>query len=557
MNDQPTKLQFAKIVFVPVLWLFVVPVVTLVFTHLARPKMRWGPYAEQFAQAHEVAQWALSLGAMAVVGAVILGCIAFANREAQTWAFMFGWRALVMVAGVEVVVQGGLATWLSYWLTAFYMQIYSVKLVAVVGMVALFAVWTVIRGIFRKMPSSQPLEAEVVSERDAPLLWTRLRELASRLRTEPPKHVVAGIDDNFFVTEHGVTLTSGKLEGRTLYVSLPLLRVLKPSEADAVFSHEIAHLKGGDTAVSAQLGPELVRYNVYMNELASGGITKPVFYLLRMFNAIFELALAREKRSRELIADKAAARVTSADDVGRSLIKTTAYSSFRIETERSLFSHNALHTQSLALKERIDAGLGAHVATRDFAETLKSMRTPHPFDTHPLLEERLKNVASHVRFDQAAEMLLEPRSHTWVDDIATAAAIEQRLWDAYETRFREQHEQSLAFRYRPANDEERALVERFFPPCDFSDGKEYAVRITYEGLVIPRCDVPLLRFEHIVKATIENRSFVNELRLEYQLAGAKKTAKVNLRKLGKQAEAVNAVFNHYWLRDQAARQHQA
>ncbi|HSI03121.1 MAG TPA: M48 family metallopeptidase, partial [Myxococcota bacterium] len=292
-TNSSVKVQFAKGILAPVLWLFLVPGIAVLFIHFARAKVRFGPFAGQFAQAHEIAHGALWLGVAAVAGAVLLGCVAFTSREAQLWAFTFGWRALTFVTVVEILLQGALATWLSYWMTAIYLQVYSVKLVAVVGIVALIAAWTALRGMFRKPDDGPPLEAEEVHAADAPRLWTRLRDLATRLRTPPPSHVVAGIDDNFFVTENGVTLASGKLSGRTLYVSLPLLRTLSSSEADAVLAHELAHFQGGDAAASGQLGPHLVRFSNYLVELGSNGATKPAYYLLRMFGSIFELALAK------------------------------------------------------------------------------------------------------------------------------------------------------------------------------------------------------------------------------------------------------------------------
>ncbi len=444
---------------------------------------------------------------------------------------------------------------MSYWVTAIYLQIYSVKLVAVIGIVALVAAWTAIRGIFRRPPEGPPLEAEEVHAQDAPRLWTRLRELATRLRTAPPAHVVAGIDDNFFVTENGVTLANGKLSGRTLYVSLPLLRTLSSSEADAVLAHELAHFQGGDAAASGQLGPHLVRFGNYLIELGSNGATKPAYYLLRMFGTIFELALAKEQRRRELMADTTASRITSPDDIGRALVKTTAYSSFRATTEQTLFAQDAAHMASLGLRDRIDGGLGAHAASPHFAETLKSLRTPHPFDSHPVLEERFRNINTRVRVDQAAEVMSAARAGSWTDDIGTAGAIEQRLWEAYEARFREHHEQSLAYRYRPANDAERALVDRYFPAHTF-EAKDHEVRITHEGLVLPAFDLPVLPFALIVKAEIKQTSFAHELKLEYGPPGATKRTKVNLRKLGKQAEALKLLFNQYWARDQAARQYE-
>jgi len=515
---------------------------------------RWGD-VWQFAQAKRVAEFALGLGLLSVVCAVLLGLIAFLNRRAQYWSFMFGWRALTFVCATETVLQGALAVWLSYWVTALWMHLYSIKLILVLAVVAGAAGYVALKGIFKRAPEPEPLDAELVAKADAPELWARLRKLAEKLGTEPPTHLVAGIDDNFFVTEAGLRIASEKLSGRALYVSLPLLRILEPSEASAVFTHELAHFQGGDTAAIAKLGPKLVRYDLYMAELANGGATRPAFFLMRLFRAIFELARKKEARKRELMADRAAAKLTSPEDVARSLLKVTAYSSFRATTERTLFEQQERHTEALGLKERIDRGLSQYVASAQFVDALKITRTPHPFDTHPLLEERLANVGAKVKVEDATDLLQSAPTGTWADSMQTAGSIEERLWSAYEVRFRASHERNLAYRYLPASDEERVHVERFFPPMAFPYSKGGEVRVTYEGVSTPGAEDAILRFRSVKLAKITNGFLATTLDINYvDNAGSARTASITLRHLGKGAEPFKAIFAAYWRRDQISQQ---
>eukprot|EP01041_Mallomonas_annulata_P039487 gene39487-63183_t len=55
-----------------------------------------------------------------------------------------------------------------------------------------------------------------------------------------------------------------------------LLRILDQAEADAVFGHELAHLRGGDTQSSARLGPKLVQFDHYRHAVRSGGLSAVV-----------------------------------------------------------------------------------------------------------------------------------------------------------------------------------------------------------------------------------------------------------------------------------------
>lgn len=492
----------------------------------------------------------LGLAAFLLVGA--LGLVAFWNRRAQYWSFMLGWRSLVLVTVIETVAQGALVVWLSYWITALVFHRYFPKLIVVAAIAALAAVASIVRALLRKVPDPEPLEAERVTEADAPGLWRRVRELAARLGTEPPRLIVAGIDDNFFVTEQAIPLADGSSGGgRLLYVSLPLLRTLSPSEADAVFGHELAHFHGGDTLASARLYPMLVRYGAYSEALSSGGLTVPAAYVMRLYRAIFELALKRDHRRRELLADAEASRLTSPEDLGRSLLKIVGYSGFRARTEGELFGQRSVHEGSLALRDRIQDGLPAYAASPGFQEHVRTQRVPHPFDSHPPLEDRLAGVGAGVGVGDAGALLQERPAHGWADDVLTARAIEERLWGAYEARFKSNHEANLAWRYLPATDEERALVLRHFPDATFS-GKGGEVRLTYLDLTRP--DGARIALADIEKAKIDSGTFSTELVLTRRGAiGKERTFKVSLKALGKDAERFKEAFARYWQRDQMAR----
>ena len=57
-----------------------------------------------------------------------------------------------------------------------------------------------------------------------------LKELTSKVGHIMPDNVVLGLTPNFLVTPADVTCLDGLLTGRTLYISLPLSRILTRSE---------------------------------------------------------------------------------------------------------------------------------------------------------------------------------------------------------------------------------------------------------------------------------------------------------------------------------------
>lgn len=404
----------------------------------------------------------IALGLFSLV--LVLGCagLSFASRELQYLSFVAGWNILRVTSAVQVVAQGFIATMLSFWLTVVFTEHYSLKLVAVVGIAALAAAGTVIVAIFRKPADDFEVEGQLLTRTASPALWARVDALCGRLGTRACDHIVGGIDDNFFVTEHPVHLTGRVLRGRTLYLSLSLLKRLDKSEADAILAHEMAHFSGGDTQYSKKLAPRLARFRHYLIALHNGGLSRPIYYFMLFYWSLFQLALNSSSRQRELRADKAAADLTSPASVANALCKVAAYSSYRTRVEAGLFQrdrgHDVLDIASTVAAGFLDYARGPHLVS-----DLSARSFPHPFDSHPPLGMRIAAVGVEARSERVADAVTAAPAQTWFAEIGDAERIESTLWKAYEARFQEAHEASLAYRYLPVTAEERGHVERFFP----------------------------------------------------------------------------------------------
>ena len=511
----------------------------------------------QFSVAARATGWTLVLGAFTLLASLALGALAFASRGAQRLSFKAGWNLLVAVAAVETVVQGALVVWLSFWVTAFFFHLYAIKLILLAGVMAGLAVVIAVFNIFKRPALGGELDGELLREADCPALWQRVRELAARLKTAPPDQIVAGIDTNFFVTESPMTVQGQRLTGRTLFVSLPLLRVLDRSEADAVLAHELAHFRGGDTASSAALGPLLVQYDHYCAQMHAGRVTLPVYWMMRMFRVIFEFALQRDSREREFKADRIAAKLLSPRDIVHSLLKVAAYARYRGQVEQNLFEHDRQHAEALGIASRVAAGLRPYANSPMFTEAMEGAGVPHPFDSHPTLPERMRNVGYRVEPQHYASVVLQGAAESWVQDIPPAAQIEARLWGAYEQQFAAAHEQSLAWRYEPANEEERAVVLKYFPNVVTELKGGARVEIRYDGLLTP--EGQLIGWDAVKSIAYEDATVgADVLKIvhpEKGWLGAKNT-KLKLPGLGKQRDAFKQVLGLYWQRHQVMRQQQ-
>jgi Zn-dependent protease with chaperone function len=511
----------------------------------------------QFVVTERVARYTVLGNALLLLLMLGLGALAFANRALQYGSFVFGWRLLTVSGAAQLVLQGAFAVWLSFWLTAHFMHIYIPKLIVLVALLVAAAVFTALVAMFRRAARNNSVQGELISAEQAPQLWTRLRSFAARARTAPPAQLVGGIDANFFVTETPLRVAGKELRGRTLYVSLPLLRQLEADEANAVLAHELGHFSGGDTANSAALGPKLAQYDFYTAQLYNGGAARIAFYLLNLYRVIFEIALQKSSREREFAADSLAASLTSPQAVVRALVKVAAYARYRSEVENQLFNQQQRHDGALDIGQRVASGLAAFSSSPEFNEAMHAGSVPHPFDSHPPLQQRMHNVGFYLPQEEFAAVVCQPAAAPWTRDIPDADAMEQRQWQAFERQFSQAHEEALAYRYEPRNDEERALVERYFPPVPFALKKGGTIVISHAGLHLP--DKPeILGWDYVKSVKYDDASLgADRLTIEHSERWlGSGSSKIPLPFAGKDRDRFKQVFGRYWHRHQVMRAQQ-
>ncbi|MBW6194311.1 M48 family metallopeptidase, partial [Pseudomonas aeruginosa] len=168
-----------------------------------------------------------------------------------------------------------------------------------------------------------------LGEEDAPELWTLLRELAARLDTPAPQHLLVGLCDGFYVTANRVCLQpSGEhLEGRSLYLSLPLLSLLDRAELSAVIAHELAHFAGRDAHYSLRFLPiyqgaasQLAAIEEQEANVFERAALEPARLLAGYFLERFGLAVNHWSRLREFAADRRAAQLAGAPAMASALL---------------------------------------------------------------------------------------------------------------------------------------------------------------------------------------------------------------------------------------------
>jgi Zn-dependent protease with chaperone function len=493
----------------------------------------------------------LAVGALVfLLGGVCVLC-SLRSHWAQYYSLLIGWQVLRVYSALQTVAIAAQVVALSYWVTALWFNVYVPQLIIVVGILALCGVAIMFAAISRIPKREFVVEGTLLKHAPETPLWQALTNICTRVGAEPPDQIIAGIDDNFFVTENPVTVSGQELHGKTLYVSLALLKQLNAKEAEAVLAHEMAHFSGQDTFYSKKIAPLLARYESYLQGLYEGCITQPIFYFMLCFHALFALSLNKLSRQREFRADSVASRTTSPRDFAGALLRIAAYSQFRTNVEVELFNEE----QALVaadVSERIARGFTAYAASFANSPQLSVAETTHPFDSHPPMSQRLAAMGIPFAPDELQCLLEAPGDGGWYEHIPDARDEEQRQWREFEERFRKFHESTLPFRYLPATPEEQAVVEQAFPSITV-ENKDGRVTIDFEKIMHSAWSAPV-QFSELTKCVYGEG---NVLQLHY--AGATKgMAQIKLQKFSEPKQRqIMELYQRYYGRHLSAQNYQA
>ena len=344
----------------------------------------------------------------ALLGLSLLGLIAFAgyksqgNRTLLLALFKPGLYIAIGALIALVVLHASLAIASIYLLESTGRQVH-VGVIVMVGIGALAGVAALISGassIIKKAMAT--VVGKRLSDESQPVLWEFILNLAKSLGASPPQYVVAGLEPNFFVTEADVRYLDGQLSGRTMYLSLPLCRVISQEELKAILGHELGHFKGLDTKFSRDFFPI---YRGTVNALAGlaqnmgEGVRKialiPALSILSFFLEAFSTAERAISRERELAADQVAAGATAPRTLATALVKVSAFSGLWGTIHEDMLELLTKGKQFTNISA-VFARLVQDNSNMDALQGLDGTLLPHPTDSHPPLSQRLQALGISV-----------------------------------------------------------------------------------------------------------------------------------------------------------------
>jgi Zn-dependent protease with chaperone function len=329
----------------------------------------------------------------------------------------------------------------------FYVGLFGI--VALIG--ASLTVWPILKGIPHVKTSVFGLHLD---EGEYPTVWRFIRDLAAKAGAKPPDHLVVGFTPNFFVTEAEVNCVSGNLVGATMYLSLPLCRILSVGELSAVVLHELAHFKGEDAAFTIHFYPiyKGVSDSLYGVSNASAKIANvgsyipiagfklifamaalfllPSVYLLRFFFDSFSRAENHIGRDREIAADALAAQIQGPSSIASVLVKLAGFAP--VWNDLAAWARTAQSEGVVVLGEKtfepraffynmsdVFQLLAEDSATPDRLQGLDLSQLFHPTDTHPPLSIRLRalNISMESIQPLALSVTSEEPSSSLIDNV--------------------------------------------------------------------------------------------------------------------------------------------
>jgi Zn-dependent protease with chaperone function len=290
--------------------------------------------------------------------------------------------------------------------------------------------------------ADQPLvvQGRQLTVAQAPGLWRWVQGLTSQLQAQVPDHIVVGLCDGFFVTSSPTAVTSADqvqmLSGRTLYLPLTYLSLLDQQEVEAIVGHELAHFAGQDTEYSMQFLPiyaGITRQltwveNTSERDFINAIFLRPALFMARHFAQVFDHAVKKESRERELVADKTGARLSGgARAAASALIRSSVLHQPIQEAVARSRLQSGESAQQADLVREVTQALAEH-GMEDPAAHLEDVAI-HPTDTHPPTRLRIEALSVAISPDLLAHATrpVQDADHAWWNELVPGALALRQL----------------------------------------------------------------------------------------------------------------------------------
>ncbi|MCB2184209.1 MAG: M48 family metalloprotease [Desulfobulbaceae bacterium] len=345
----------------------------------------------------------------------------------------------LLVLSALVLIQGIILTYGAYLAESTAIQRVHFFLIGGIGLGALVGAFSLIQSSF-KLGTKQPhsVVGTTLSQSENKATYDFVKEIANKLNATSPDNIVVGLEPNFYVTSADVKVIGDDkmLSGETLYISLPLARILSMEEIKAVIGHELGHFRGKDTIYSRKFSPvysglihAVSAMEVEESNDNSSGIAKiPAFVLLSYMIDVFHRNVSAISREREFEADKASSEVAAPEALATSLLKISLYAHFWNNLQKSVIARLEQRKMTRNISKLFSSSVKYDVNQEALPEVLKSITQEtisHPTDSHPPTGTRIQQLG--VQMESIDNSLLTMPQKAAIDIIQDYPALEEKL----------------------------------------------------------------------------------------------------------------------------------
>lgn len=344
------------------------------------------------------AAWTLLVGLSLIGGIYLAARYAGASRALLVAVFSPGLKFVLVMLFALILAQGSILVATIFFGEAYAIQRVHGGLIAMIALGALVGAFSMIKaGLSIGRRAHSLVIGRKVSAKEQPKIFALVHMLAKDLKAVPPKNIVLGIAPNFYVTSADVTVfpAGETFRNETLYLSLPLLRVLSKQEIAAVIGHELGHFKGEDTAFSLRFYPIYAGTGQALAALGEGRegaqllALLPAMAILNFFMDRFSIAENTIGRVRELEADKAGAAVASPQALGTALLKIGAVAPAWPDINQTMV-HALNEGRMFANVSEYYGKLANEAVKPEHLRAVGETVMAHPTDTHPTTLARIE-----------------------------------------------------------------------------------------------------------------------------------------------------------------------
>ncbi len=270
----------------------------------------------------------------------------------------------------------------------------------------------IIKGVFKFSKVIYiPVIGVVLNNKDHSEIFSFIKKISKSINSKNPKNIVVSMSTSFYAISKDINVFNGVnkvlLKDETIHISLPFLRILTIKELEGIIGHELGHFEGEDTLYAIKFAPIYRRLNQQFLELEKffekDKDTKSLFIKLAVYPIILlfnEFTRKEEKISKiqELKADNFGAKTSGGSlTFINALSKVYIYGMIWSKTEdyfREMVrekNFNSIKNLSLKFTENAKILLDKKKLLQ-YLEGIQYYEQLHPSDTHPNLEQRMKNL---------------------------------------------------------------------------------------------------------------------------------------------------------------------